>query len=149
VNAGSYFKRSRVLLNKRYKFLTPEQKQQADLMLYASSRLLTAYSLKEQFFEALDSNDSDSARMALSRSQVSEMTKGLNGQVQEFRSRSLMDTRYPVIWTDALYEKVRMDGRVISMAVMAVCGVNEQGHRDVLAVEPMLDESKESYCQLF
>ena len=86
---------------------------------------------------------------SLSRSQVSEMTKRLNEQVQEFRSRSLTDTRYPVIWTDALYEKVRMDGRVVSMAVMAVCRVNEQGHRDVLAVEPMLDESKESYCQLF
>ena len=86
---------------------------------------------------------------SLSRSQVSEMTKGLNEQVQEFRSHSLTDTRYPVIWTDALYEKVRMDGRVVSMAVMVVCGVNEQGHRDILAVEPMLDESRESYCQLF
>ncbi len=85
----------------------------------------------------------------LSRSQVSEMTKGLNDQVQEFRSRSLADTHYPVIWTDALYEKVRVDGRVISMAVLIVCGVNEQGHREVLAVEPMLEESKESYSQLF
>jgi putative transposase len=84
----------------------------------------------------------------LSRSQVSEMTKGLNEQVQYFRSRPLTG-RYPVIWTDALYEKIRMDGRVVSMAVMVVCGVNEQGHRDILAVEPMLDESKESYSQLF
>jgi putative transposase len=42
-----------------------------------------------------------------------------------------------------------MDGRVVSMAVMVVCGVNEQGHRDIIAVEPMLDESKESYSQLF
>jgi len=85
----------------------------------------------------------------LSRSQVSEMTKGLNDQVREFCSRSLADTRYPVIWTDALYEKVRFDGRVISMAVFIVCGVNEQGRREVLAVEPMLEESKESYSQLF
>jgi putative transposase len=84
----------------------------------------------------------------LSRSQVSEMTKGLNEQVQYFRSRPLTG-RYPVIWTDALYEKIRMDGRVVSMAVMVVCGVNEQGHRDIIAVEPMLDESKESYSQLF
>ena len=50
----------------------------------------------------------------LSRSQVSEMTKGLNEQVQDFRSRSLTG-HYPVIWTDALYEKVRVDGRVVSM----------------------------------
>lgn len=85
----------------------------------------------------------------LSRSQVSEMTKGLNEQVREFRTRSLADSRYPVLWTDALYERVRMDGRVVSMAILIVCGVNEQGHREVLAVEPMLEESKESYSQLF
>lgn len=86
---------------------------------------------------------------SLSRSQVSEMTKGLNGQVQEFRSRSLANSRYPVLWADALYEKVRVDGRVVSMAILIACGVNEQGHREVLAVEPMLEESKESYSQLF
>lgn len=85
----------------------------------------------------------------ISRSQVSEMTKGLNEQVYAFRSRSLADTRYPVIWVDALYEKVRLDGHVVSMAVLIACGVNEQGQREVLAVEPMLDESKESYSQLF
>ena len=84
----------------------------------------------------------------LSRSQVSEMTKGLNEQVQDFRSRSLTG-HYPVIWTDALYEKVRVDGRVVSMAVLVACGVNAQGQREVLAVEPMMDESKESYSQLF
>ncbi|MCI1982772.1 MAG: transposase [Oscillospiraceae bacterium] len=64
-------------MNKRYKFLTPEQKQQVDLMLYASSRLLTAYSLKEQFFEVLDSKDSDSARMALSRWIMAAQNSGL------------------------------------------------------------------------
>jgi len=32
-----------------------------------------------------------------SRSQVSEMTKGLNEQVREFRTRSLADSRYPVL----------------------------------------------------
>ena len=69
---------------------------------------------------------------SLSRSQVSEMTKGLNEQVQEFRSHSLTDTRYPVIWTDALYEKVRMDGRVVSMAVLSgqtLCRKNTCGLR--------------------
>lgn len=85
---------------------------------------------------------------SLSRSQVSEMTKGLNEQVQDFRSRSLAG-HYPVIWTDALYEKVRVNGRVVSMAVLVACGVNAQGQREVLAVEPMMEESKESYSQLF
>ena len=85
----------------------------------------------------------------LSRSQVSEMTKGLNEQVDAFRSRSLDGTRYPVIWADALYENVRYSGRVVSMAILIVCGVDEHGQREVLAIEPMLEESKESYKQLF
>jgi transposase len=72
-----YFKHSRTLLNKRYKFLTPEQKQQVDLMLYASDRLLTAYSLKEQFFNVLDSKDSSSARAELFRWIMAAQNSGL------------------------------------------------------------------------
>ena len=60
----------------------------------------------------------------LSRSQVSEMTKGLNEQVNEFRNRPLSNTMYPILWVDALYEKVRVDGRIVSMAVLIVCGVD-------------------------
>lgn len=85
----------------------------------------------------------------LSRSQVSNMAKELDEQVENFRNRSLNDCRYPVLWVDALYEKVRFDGRVVSMAILLVCGVNEVGTREVLAIEPMLEESRESYSQLF
>ena len=56
----------------------------------------------------------------LSRSQVSEMTKGLNEQVQSFRERPLAGEAYPVLWVDALYEKVRYGGRVVSMAIQFV-----------------------------
>lgn len=85
----------------------------------------------------------------LSRSQVSEMTKGLNEQAEIFRTRPLDQEDYPVIWTDAVYEKVRFAGRVVSMAILLVCGVNSQGVREVLAIEPMLEESRESYRMLF
>ena len=85
----------------------------------------------------------------ISKSQVSEMTKGLNEQVHAFRTRDLSGTTYPIIWTDALYEKVRVDGRVVSMAVLIVCGASKEGQREILAVEPMMEESRESYSQLF
>lgn len=85
----------------------------------------------------------------LSRSQVSNMAKELDEQVEAFRNRPLNGKRYPVLWVDALYEKVRYDGHVVSMAIQVVCGVNEQGAREVLAIEPMLEESRESYTQLF
>ncbi len=54
-----------------------------------------------------------------------------------------------MLWVDALYENVRYDGRVVSMAIQMVCGVNDAGMREVLAIEPMLEESRESYAQLF
>lgn len=85
----------------------------------------------------------------LSRSQVSEMTKGLNEQVEEFRNRSLAGTAYPVLWVDALYEKVRVDGRIVSMTVLIVCSVDENGHRNIIAVEPMVEESRSTYGVLF
>lgn len=85
----------------------------------------------------------------ISRNQVSEMTKGLNEQAEEFRNRPLTSKSYPVLWVNALYEKVRYSGCVVSMAILLVCGVNEEGRREVLEIEPMLEESKESYKQLF
>lgn len=48
-----------------------------------------------------------------------------------------------------LYEKACIDGRIVSMAVLVVCGVDERGLRDILAVEPMLEESEDSCLLLF
>ena len=74
------------------------------------------------------------------------MTKGLNKQVEAFRNRSLSQHLYPVLWVDALYKKVRMDGRIVSMAVLVVCGVDEHGQRDI---ELMPEESEDTYLLLF
>lgn len=86
---------------------------------------------------------------SISKGQVSKMTKELDTQVQEFRTRRFDDNEYPILWVDALYEKVRYDGRVINMAVQIVCGVNSEGIREIVAVEPMVEESEESYSHLF
>jgi len=75
---------------------------------------------------------------------VSEINKGLNEQVEAFRSRPLEEV-YPVLWVDAMYEKIRMNGHVVSMAVLIVTGINSSGIREILAVEPMVEESKETY----
>ena len=56
---------------------------------------------------------------------------------------------YPVLCVDALYEKVRVDARIVSIAVLIVCSVDENGHRNIIAVEPMAEESMSSYGVLF
>lgn len=34
------------------------------------------------------------------------------------------------------------------MAVLIVCGVDENGHRNIIAVEPMAEESRSSYVRM-
>jgi transposase-like protein len=79
---------------------------------------------------------------------VSEVNKGLDGMVEEYRNRPL-DAEYPVVWMDALYEKIRESWRVQYMAVIVVKGVNTQGMTQILAVEPMENESEKTYRALF
>jgi putative transposase len=84
----------------------------------------------------------------ISAGQVSAITKELDEQVAQFRTRPL-EKEYPLIWVDALYEKIRCDGRVISMAVLVVAGITSAGRREILACEPMLNESEQTYGALF
>ena len=84
----------------------------------------------------------------ISASQVSEINKGLDDMVHEFRTRPL-ESEYPVLWVDALYEKIRNDTRVQNMAVQVVKGINKEGIPQILAVEPMENESEETYRALF
>lgn len=50
---------------------------------------------------------------------------------------------------DAIYKDVRIDGHVISEAVIIVCGVDETWKRDILSVDPMADESYDAYKCVF
>ncbi|MCK5070904.1 MAG: IS256 family transposase, partial [Desulfocapsa sp.] len=84
----------------------------------------------------------------ISASQVSQINKGLNEQVEAFRSR-VLQKEYPFIWVDALYEKIRSNGRVISTAIMIAYGVGMDGKREVLAIEPFYSESNESWRAFF
>jgi transposase-like protein len=70
----------------------------------------------------------------ISKDQVSRICKELDGQVHAFRTRRL-DAEYPYVMLDATFEKVREDGRVISMAVLIAVGVKVSGEREILAVD--------------
>ena len=61
-----YFKKSRFLLLKRFEKLTDEQKQQVNIMLYASPTLSTAHFYKEDFLKILDCKDRETAKKAMS-----------------------------------------------------------------------------------
>ena len=70
----------------------------------------------------------------ISKDQVSRICKELDGQVAAFRTRQL-DAEYPYLMLDATFEKVRENGRVISMAVLIATGVKATGEREVVGVD--------------
>ncbi len=83
----------------------------------------------------------------VSAGQVSQLCAGLDEKVHQFRERPLGEIRY--VWVDALYEKVRMDERVESMAVVVATGVNVQGGREVLGFDVIPTESEEGWSLFF
>jgi putative transposase len=75
----------------------------------------------------------------ISKSEVSRLCAGLDEQARIFRTRRL-DAEYPYCWLDARNEKVREDGRVLSMAVIVAYGVRADGAREVLGIDVGLSE---------
>ena len=84
----------------------------------------------------------------LSASEVSEINKGFDEMVDEFRSRQL-ESEYALIRANALYEKIRENHRVVSKAVMVIKAINLEEQQEILAIKPMENESEQAYSQLF
>jgi putative transposase len=64
----------------------------------------------------------------LSKSQVSELARSLDGEVAAFRSRPLDAGPYPYVWVDALAVKCREAGRIVNVAGVLATGVDADGH---------------------
>jgi putative transposase len=86
---------------------------------------------------------------AFSKSLVSSLAGRLDAELEAWRSRPLEAEGYPYLFVDARYEKVRVDGRVVSQGVLVVSGVRDDGYREILAVEVADTESEATYQQLF
>jgi putative transposase len=85
---------------------------------------------------------------SLSKSQVSELNKKLDQLVTEFRERPLT-ANYPYLMFDAVYEKIRFEGRSQSHAVVVAYGVTDQGTRELIGLEIVDTESCESWSWFF
>ncbi|HCX73618.1 MAG TPA: IS256 family transposase, partial [Candidatus Cloacimonas sp.] len=85
---------------------------------------------------------------SFSKSTVSSLCKLLDPEVQKFRNRPL-EKHYPFLIVDAICTKVRKNGRIISMGILIVTGVNENGYREILGFNLADSESKASWDSLF
>jgi hypothetical protein len=78
---------------------------------------------------------------SLSKSQVSELARSLDGEVAAFRTRPLDAGGYPYVWLDALAVKCREHGRIVNIAAVVATGVNAEGHREILGVDVLTTET--------
>jgi putative transposase len=81
---------------------------------------------------------------AFSASAISAVNKTLDESLERFAKRPLEEA-YPYLVLDARYEKVRQDGVIRSQAVQIAIGINQEGRRQILAVELANRESQTSW----
>lgn len=68
----------------------------------------------------------------ISKSEVSRICAGLDEQVAAYDTRPLDHCAFPYVFLDATYCKARLNGRVVSQAVVIATGVSADGRREVL-----------------
>jgi putative transposase len=86
---------------------------------------------------------------SFSKSLVSQLAGSLDSELSAWRDRRLEAEAYPYVFVDARYEKVRVDGRVVSQGVLIVSGIRDDGFREVLGVGVADTESEATYHELF
>ena len=84
---------------------------------------------------------------SFSASAISAINKTLDATLLEFARRPLEEP-YPFLIVDARYEKVREGGVIRSQAVLIAIGINQEGFRQVLAVELASRESQTTWRDL-
>lgn len=85
----------------------------------------------------------------LSAMTVSRVAQEIDEKLSQFRVRRLEGSEYPYLKVDARYEKVRVDGRVVSQAVLVAMGFTHEGRREILDWRLADSESESSWGTMF
>jgi len=86
---------------------------------------------------------------SLSKSQVSELAKSLDGAVEQFRSRPLDAGPYRFVQADALTLRVREGGRTVLVHGLIATGVNADGKREILGFDVTSAEDGAGWLAFF
>jgi putative transposase len=83
----------------------------------------------------------------ISKSEVSRICAQLDDDVAAWSERSLADHATHYVFLDATYCKARVNGRVVSRAVVIATGVTGNGHREVLGCAVGDSESEQFWTE--
>jgi transposase-like protein len=88
------------------------------------------------------------SRVRIGKDAVSRIASRLEEEQRDWRERPLEEKEYPYLYLDATYLRVRWGASVTNLALLACVGVDEEGFREVLAVEVASSEKGAAYASL-
>ncbi len=86
------------------------------------------------------------AASGISKSEVSRICAALDAEMAAFRGRPLGHVEFPYVFLDATYLKGRVNGQVVSRAVVVATGVSMVGDREVLGCAVGDSEDEAFWC---
>jgi len=108
----------------------------------------------EMYFQGVSTRNVREVLEAMCDGDISSMTVSrvaaeLDEKLMTFRHRRLDGQEYPYMHIDARYEKVRVDGRVVSQAVLVAVGFTSEGKRELLDWRVGDSESEATWGEMF
>src|SRR5581483_6511304 len=79
---------------------------------------------------------------------ITTVTDGILEEVKAWRARPL-EAVYPILWLDALFVKIRENGRVANRAIYLALAVNLRGQKEVLGLWSSPTEGAKFWLQIF
>jgi len=83
---------------------------------------------------------------ALSKSAISRIVQGLKAQLEAWRARTLADLDLVALYLDGFHLRVRLGGRVSSVPVLAVLGVQRSGQKVLVHLSLRGSESTNAWA---
>jgi putative transposase len=109
-----------------------ERRRRIDQALYAVVMEAYVHGVSTRKVDALV--QALGADAGISKSEVSRICAEMDEELEAFRSRALGHVGFPYVFCDATYVKARVNGRVVSRAVVVATGITTNGEREILGI---------------
>jgi len=106
------------------------KKRQTILSEELDSKILALYGLGTSY-EDISSHLQEVYGVDVSAATISAVTDRIIPQIMEWKSRPI-ESIYTIIFLDAMFFKVRQDGKVSTKVLYNIMGINQSGHKDIL-----------------
>jgi putative transposase len=84
----------------------------------------------------------------LSKNAVSRVASRLKAHFAEWKARDLSDEHYAIVFLDGMHLKVRMARRVVSVPVLVILGVAEDGSKRLVGLDLAVSEASAHWSSL-